>query len=114
VPALQDRDPGYIELQKKYAADGLVVVGVSVDTDGPRPVKKFVKDFGINYRIVMADDDIQDAYGPHPRISDDLHHRPRRGDPGQETRQDARGRTLRRRSWRSSGPGALKRARGWR
>ncbi len=51
-------------LQKKYAADGLVVVGVSVDTDGVIPVRKFVKDFGINYTIVMADDNIQDAFGP--------------------------------------------------
>ena len=56
--------PGYIALQKKYGADGLVVVGVSVDTDGVGPVKKFVKDIGINYIVVMADDDIQDAYGP--------------------------------------------------
>jgi peroxiredoxin len=56
--------PGYIELQKKYAAEGLVFVGVSVDQDGAKIVKKFVEDHGINYPVVLAgDSDIQDAYG---------------------------------------------------
>jgi len=56
--------PGYIELQKKYAAEGLVFVGVSVDQDGEQIVKKFIKDYGINYTIVLAgDSDIQSAYG---------------------------------------------------
>jgi len=63
-PPCRTEIPGYIALQKKYAADGLVFVGVSVDTDGTGPVKKFMKDFGINYAVVMADDDIQNAYGP--------------------------------------------------
>jgi cytochrome c biogenesis protein CcmG/thiol:disulfide interchange protein DsbE len=56
--------PEYVGLQKKYAADGLVFVGVSVDTDGVGPVKKFIKEMGVTYPIVMANDDIQDAYGP--------------------------------------------------
>jgi peroxiredoxin len=63
-PPCRTEIPGYIALQKKYADDGLVVIGVSVDTDGPGPVKKFMKDFGFNYMVVMADDSIQDAYGP--------------------------------------------------
>jgi peroxiredoxin len=63
-PPCRTEIPGYVALQKKYADDGLVVVGVSVDTDGVGPVKKFMKDIGINYVVVMADDAIQDAYGP--------------------------------------------------
>jgi peroxiredoxin len=63
-PPCRTEIPGYIALQKKYADEGLTVIGVSVDTDGTAPVKKFMKDFGINYVIVMADDDIQNAYGP--------------------------------------------------
>jgi peroxiredoxin len=56
--------PGYIELQRKYAAEGLAFVGVSVDQDGQQIVKKFIKDHGINYTIVLAgDSDIQTAYG---------------------------------------------------
>ena len=31
--------PGYVELQKKYADRGLVIVGVSLDRGGPRYVR---------------------------------------------------------------------------
>jgi thiol-disulfide isomerase/thioredoxin len=55
--------PGYIDLQRKYGKDGLVIIGVSVDQEGPAVVKKFMSDFGINYPIVMADDDIVNAFG---------------------------------------------------
>ncbi len=55
--------PGYIELQKKYGAQGLVIVGVSVDQKGPEVVAKFAKAKGMNYTIVMADDTIADAFG---------------------------------------------------
>lgn len=55
--------PGYIELQKKYGAQGLVIVGVSVDQKGPEVVAKFAKTKGMNYTIVMADDAVADAFG---------------------------------------------------
>jgi thiol-disulfide isomerase/thioredoxin len=63
-PPCKTEIPGYVKLQKKYADDGLVIVGVSVDTEGPAPVKKFMKDYGINYPIVMGDDDIVAAFAP--------------------------------------------------
>jgi len=56
--------PGYVNLQKKYGADGLAFVGVSVDEDGPEVVRKFMKEHGINYTIVMADDKVVEAYAP--------------------------------------------------
>ena len=55
--------PGYIGLQKKYGKDGLVIIGISVDRQGPDVVKKFIADQHVNYRIVMADDDVQAAFG---------------------------------------------------
>jgi thiol-disulfide isomerase/thioredoxin len=55
--------PGYIELQKKYRDAGLVIVGVSLDQDGAETVKKFVSEAGINYRIVMGDGHITEAFG---------------------------------------------------
>jgi peroxiredoxin len=63
-PPCRTEIPGYILLQKKYQADGLVVVGVSLDTDGTGPVKKFMKELGINYPIVMGDDAIVTAFSP--------------------------------------------------
>ena len=55
--------PGYIELQKKYGAQGLAIIGVSVDQGSPEAVAKFAKAKGMNYVILMADDSIADAFG---------------------------------------------------
>jgi thiol-disulfide isomerase/thioredoxin len=58
--------PGYIALQKKYGPDGLVIVGVSVDEEGPGRaalVKKFMKTFGMNYTVVFSNDDVVGAFG---------------------------------------------------
>jgi peroxiredoxin len=55
--------PGYVELQKKYGADGLVIVGVSLDTKSPKYVKKFAQEHAMNYTLVMGDDNIADAFG---------------------------------------------------
>jgi len=55
--------PGYIELQKKYGKDGLVIVGASVDRAGVAKVKAFVQKQGMNYPVVMADDVVADAFG---------------------------------------------------
>jgi len=63
-PPCRTEIPGYIKLQKKYADQGLVIVGISVDTDGPEVVRKYMKEVGINYTIVMADDQIQDLFAP--------------------------------------------------
>ena len=60
--------PGYIELQKKYGKDGLVIVGVSLDQKGPAHVKKFVEENGMNYTVVMADDAIVGAFGDFSSI----------------------------------------------
>lgn len=55
--------PGFIELQKKYADKGLVVIGVSLDQDGASAVKPFVEKMGINYSIVLGDETIVSAFG---------------------------------------------------
>jgi thiol-disulfide isomerase/thioredoxin len=63
-PPCRTEIPGYVALQKKYGADGLVFIGISVDGDDSIPaVKAFVKQFSINYLIVMANDTIQDSFG---------------------------------------------------
>jgi thiol-disulfide isomerase/thioredoxin len=62
-PPCKAEIPGFIELQKKYGKDGLVIVGVSLDRGGPELVRKFIAQNKINYPIVMADDTIADAFG---------------------------------------------------
>jgi cytochrome c biogenesis protein CcmG/thiol:disulfide interchange protein DsbE len=55
--------PGYIALQEKYRDRGLVILGLSVDRQGPKVVRKFIQDFGVNYRMLMADDEAVAAFG---------------------------------------------------
>ena len=46
--------PAYVEMQQKYGKDGLVILGVSVDTKKPSAVRKFAKEIGINYPVAMG------------------------------------------------------------
>lgn len=62
-PPCRSEIPGYVKLQKKYADKGLVIVGVSLDQQGPPVVKAFMKNQGVDYTIVMGDDDITQAFG---------------------------------------------------
>src|SRR5262245_41943398 len=45
--------PGFVDLQKKYADQGLVVIGVSLD-DGHEVVKSFMNRQGVNYSVVLG------------------------------------------------------------
>jgi thiol-disulfide isomerase/thioredoxin len=55
--------PGYGKLQEKYKDKGLVIIGVSLDQEGPAVVKKFIGDFHMNYQVVMGDDAVVEAFG---------------------------------------------------
>jgi thiol-disulfide isomerase/thioredoxin len=55
--------PNFVELQKQYGDKGLRVVGVSLDEQGPEVVKKFVKQFGVTYPIVIGNQKVAEAYG---------------------------------------------------
>jgi peroxiredoxin len=48
---------------KSHGQEGLVVIGVSLDQGGPEVVKNFAAKAGINYPLVMADDEILAAFG---------------------------------------------------
>ena len=62
-PPCRREIPGYVELQKKYERDGLVIVGMSVDDAGPEVVKDFVARNHMNYPVIMADEAIVGAFG---------------------------------------------------
>jgi cytochrome c biogenesis protein CcmG/thiol:disulfide interchange protein DsbE len=55
--------PDLIELKKKYGSKGLEIIGVSVDQDTKPDVVPFIKDKGINYPVVYADNSIVMNYG---------------------------------------------------
>lgn len=62
-PPCRAEIPGYVELQRKYAAQGLVIVGVSLDQAGPDVVKAFAAKYSINYPLVMGDEAAVRAFG---------------------------------------------------
>jgi peroxiredoxin len=61
-PPCRAEIPNFVELQNKYGKQGLTVIGVSLD-DGPAGVSDFAKAQGINYPIVMGNQDVASAYG---------------------------------------------------
>jgi thiol-disulfide isomerase/thioredoxin len=54
--------PRFVQWQDKYKADGLSIVGVSMDDDS-EPVKSFLRKRKLNYPIVMGDETLGLAYG---------------------------------------------------
>jgi peroxiredoxin len=55
--------PWFMDLEKQYGSQGLVVLGVAMDDDGKNDVTKFAKDMKIDYTVVLGTDDIADQYG---------------------------------------------------
>ena len=56
--------PHLNEVQGRFAGQGLVVVGISVDDTEPQVVRHFVDRLGLKFRMAMADERVLDLYGP--------------------------------------------------
>ena len=58
--------PWFVEFQRQYKDDGLVVLGLSVD-DTPEQIRPFAAQFQVNYPMLVGlgrEDFHQEAYGP--------------------------------------------------
>jgi peroxiredoxin len=55
--------PWFMELEKQYGPQGLVVLGVAMDDDGKETVTKFADEMKIDYTILVGNDQIADQYG---------------------------------------------------
>ncbi len=62
-PPCREEIPALVALQKQYAAQGLVVLGISMDEGGPARVASFIKKTAINYPVVLGDEKTSTAYG---------------------------------------------------
>ena len=62
-PPCRQEIPGFVTLQRKYQDKGLVIIGVSLDQQGPGVVKPFVRELRMNYPVVMGDEKIVSDYG---------------------------------------------------
>ena len=58
----RDEIPHFVDLQEKYGAQGLQIIGVSMD-DEPEPVRDFCRRFRMNYPVVMGNASIGELYG---------------------------------------------------
>jgi thiol-disulfide isomerase/thioredoxin len=66
-PPCREEIPELISLQTQYK-DRLQIIGVSEDDDPPEKVAQFVQKAGMNYPVVMASEQITDAYGGVPAL----------------------------------------------
>ena len=56
--------PWIVDLQNQYAAQGLQVVGVSMDDEsGTEDIKKFAEEMHMNYPILLGTEDVGNEYG---------------------------------------------------
>ena len=55
--------PWFIDFQKTYAAQGFTVLGISMDEDGWSAVNPYVASRGINYPIVLGNEEVNMLYG---------------------------------------------------
>jgi thiol-disulfide isomerase/thioredoxin len=54
--------PWFVDLQKQYGPQGLQIVGVALQSELP-DIKKFTQQIGVNYPIVIGNDDVGNRYG---------------------------------------------------
>jgi|SRR5208283_130344 len=47
--------PGLIRIAANYGRKGVAIAGISMDEGGAAPVRRFLRDFGVNYPVMMPD-----------------------------------------------------------
>jgi peroxiredoxin len=60
--------PWFVDLQNRYAAQGLQIVGVAMDDASKEDIGKFAKDMGVNYPILIGKESVGDEYGGVPAL----------------------------------------------
>ena len=55
--------PWFVEMQRKNKDRGFEVLGVAMDDEGWEAVKPFASQMGINYRLIIGNDQTATAYG---------------------------------------------------
>jgi peroxiredoxin len=55
--------PWFEDLQRQYAKDGLVVLGIAMDDSEPASIARFASELGVNYQVLLGTDQVSDDYG---------------------------------------------------
>ncbi len=62
-PPCKEEIPWFVELQKRYGAEGLQVIGVAMDDGDQKDVEKFVAEQAVNYPILLGKEKVAALYG---------------------------------------------------
>jgi peroxiredoxin len=55
--------PWFMDMQRKNKDKGFEVLGVAMDDEGWEVVKPFLADLGVNYRVMIGNDNVAEVYG---------------------------------------------------
>jgi peroxiredoxin len=55
--------PWFVDLQKKYGAQGFQVLGVAMDDASPNAIASFAQKMGVNYPILVGKEEVGALYG---------------------------------------------------
>ena len=55
--------PWFVDLQKKYGTDGLVILGIAMDDTETPKIAQFASEMGVNYPVLLGTDQVSEAYG---------------------------------------------------
>ena len=55
--------PWFVDLQKKYGNDGLVILGVAMDDSEASKIAEFANEMGVNYPVLLGTDKVSEDYG---------------------------------------------------
>jgi peroxiredoxin len=55
--------PWFVEFQKRYANQGLTVIGAALDEEGWKTVRPFLGKMNVNYPVVLGNDALVDSFG---------------------------------------------------
>lgn len=55
--------PWFVDLQKKYGNDGLVILGVAMDDSEAPKIAEFTSELGVNYPVLLGTDKVSEQYG---------------------------------------------------
>ena len=55
--------PWFVDMQKQYGKDGLVVLGVAMDDTESSKIAEFAHEMGVNYQVLLGTDQVSDDYG---------------------------------------------------
>ncbi len=62
-PPCKAEIPDFIKLYSKYKDNGFQMLGISLDQNGLQAVVPFMKKYGINYPIMLGNEQVVDEYG---------------------------------------------------